>query len=154
MRSVLPGANYSRPSQWSSLTIISNQQSFHERGTSFKISFSFKSRLYLVQLIDLQSRLCTVIVQYLRSIRRQQIFLFLLRLPTYTNDIRNLNLSLKISFSSQPCFADLSLVVMDAEVHDVVTVRSGSKPRRPHKKAKTGCLDCRRRRVKVRPCVA
>jgi hypothetical protein len=38
---------------------------------------------------------------------------------------------------------------MDAEVHDVVTVRSGSKPRRPHKKAKTGCLDCRRRRVKV-----
>ncbi|KAF5549785.1 UPC2-like protein [Fusarium mexicanum] len=37
---------------------------------------------------------------------------------------------------------------MDAEVHDVVTVRSGSKPRRPHKKAKTGCLDCRRRRVK------
>ncbi|QKD56936.1 uncharacterized protein FOBCDRAFT_227453 [Fusarium oxysporum Fo47] len=37
---------------------------------------------------------------------------------------------------------------MDSEVHDVVTVRSGSKPRRPHKKAKTGCLDCRRRRVK------
>ncbi|EMT67491.1 hypothetical protein NOF04DRAFT_9807 [Fusarium oxysporum II5] len=37
---------------------------------------------------------------------------------------------------------------MDAEVHDVVTVRGGSKPRRPHKKAKTGCLDCRRRRVK------
>lgn len=39
---------------------------------------------------------------------------------------------------------------MDAEVHDVVTVRGGSKPRRPHKKARTGCLDCRRRRVKVR----
>ncbi|KAF4440951.1 UPC2-regulatory involved in control of sterol uptake [Fusarium acutatum] len=37
---------------------------------------------------------------------------------------------------------------MDAEVHDVVTVKSGSKPRRPHKKAKTGCLDCRRRHVK------
>ncbi|EGU82535.1 hypothetical protein FOXB_06951 [Fusarium oxysporum f. sp. conglutinans Fo5176] len=37
---------------------------------------------------------------------------------------------------------------MDAEVHDVVTVRGGSKPRRPHKKARTGCLDCRRRRVK------
>ncbi|KAF4341499.1 UPC2-like protein [Fusarium beomiforme] len=37
---------------------------------------------------------------------------------------------------------------MESEIHDVVAVRSGSKPRRPHKKAKTGCLNCRRRRVK------
>lgn len=39
---------------------------------------------------------------------------------------------------------------MDAEPHDAIAIRSsGAKPRRAHKKAKTGCADCRKRRVKV-----
>ncbi|KAG5659854.1 hypothetical protein KAF25_002413 [Fusarium avenaceum] len=38
---------------------------------------------------------------------------------------------------------------MDAEPHDAIAIRSsGAKPRRAHKKAKTGCADCRKRRVK------
>ncbi|KAM0233531.1 hypothetical protein ACHAP5_010407 [Fusarium lateritium] len=38
---------------------------------------------------------------------------------------------------------------MDAEAHDAIPIRgSGAKPRRAHKKAKTGCADCRKRRVK------
>jgi hypothetical protein len=39
---------------------------------------------------------------------------------------------------------------MDTEPHDAIAIRSsGAKPRRAHKKAKTGCADCRKRRVKV-----
>ncbi|SPJ73310.1 related to UPC2 - regulatory protein involved in control of sterol uptake [Fusarium torulosum] len=38
---------------------------------------------------------------------------------------------------------------MDTEPHDAIAIRSsGAKPRRAHKKAKTGCADCRKRRVK------
>ncbi|KAJ0149552.1 Uncharacterized protein HZ326_7842 [Fusarium oxysporum f. sp. albedinis] len=48
MRSVLPGCNYSWPSQWSGSTVISNQQRFQEPGSSFKSLSSFRSRLALV----------------------------------------------------------------------------------------------------------
>ncbi|KAM0279284.1 hypothetical protein ACHAPQ_010919 [Fusarium lateritium] len=38
---------------------------------------------------------------------------------------------------------------MEAEAHDAIAIRgNGAKPRRAHKKAKTGCADCRKRRVK------